>query len=136
MIEIDKAQRLIDLMIENYYLPKSSKVDYVELDENEDINIVFTYYDCEDYENVLVPREIWDLNSDAVFESWIDLLKEAQIEQNKTTFYEIVPKSCQNYLDYLEWRIEDEGRYSNCDEDTLWAKAQLELIREIKNHII
>ena len=136
MNDFKKAQHIINILTDNNYLPGSCEVIKVELNEDNNINIVFTYYDCEECENFIVPMEIWKLNSDKIIESYIDLLVAAEEEQNKRSFYEIIPKSCQNYLDDLEWEIDDGGRYSNCDEDTLWYKAQLELIRKIKNHKI
>lgn len=39
------------------------------------------------------------------------------------------------YLYSVKNRINENGMYSNCPDDTNWYKAQLELINEIINYI-
>ena len=136
MEDIKKAQHIINIMTDNNYLDRGAEVISIELNKDNNVNITFVYNDTEEFENFTIPIEIWKLDSDEIIKSYVDLLIAAEEEQNKRTFYEVIPNICQKYLDYLEFKIKDKGMYSNCYEDLLWYKGQLELIREIKKHIV
>ncbi|MCH5167533.1 MAG: hypothetical protein J1F35_06520 [Erysipelotrichales bacterium] len=86
MNDFKKAENIVQLMKELRYLPNSWEVISVELMENDDINIVFNYDDCEDYENVVVPQKIWELDSYEVYKAWINLLIESDREQSITNY--------------------------------------------------
>ena len=62
------------------YIPNYFFVESVELVENDNINIVLTYFGCEEYEKVVVPSEIWEMDSYEVYKSWINLLIETENE--------------------------------------------------------
>ncbi|MCH5167534.1 MAG: hypothetical protein J1F35_06525 [Erysipelotrichales bacterium] len=40
-----------------------------------------------------------------------------------------------NYLNNIKDRINESGMYSNCQDDTNWYRAQLELINEIIDYV-
>lgn len=83
MGEIKKAQHIIDIMIDSNYLPKSSEVISIELTEDENVKVIFTYYGSEEYDDFVVPMEVWKIDSDKIIEHWVDLMISAEEEQNK-----------------------------------------------------
>ena len=106
MNEIKKAQRIINIMTDNNYLPYSSEVLSVELTEDNNINVVFTYNDCEDYENFVVPLEVWKLDSDKVIEHWVDLLIEAEKEQYNPPIKDYIVRNPMK-VQAIEWNNEN-----------------------------
>lgn len=129
MNDFKKAENIVQLMKELRYIPNNTEVLKIELNEDNNINIVFI-----DYENIIVPREVWEMDSYEIYKSWINLMIEAEKEQNKITFYDTLPDIHKKYFDRLENEIKEDSQYPNCSNDKIWFMAQLELIKRIKNH--
>lgn len=86
MNDFKKAENIVQLMKELKYLPNSFEVESVELNENNDINIVLTSIGFTNYENVIIPAEVWNMDSYEVYKAWINLMIEAENETDECEY--------------------------------------------------
>lgn len=132
MEDFKLAESLIALMMDLRYIKDKVSVKSISLDENDDIWIALESNEPND--RVVVPRKIWDLRSMDVFESWVRLLIAADEEQendgSNSIFYDLTDPH-KDFVKYIYQDICEQGAFSNCQEDTDYYKAQLELIHRL-----
>ena len=102
MNEIKKAQHIIDIMIDSNYLPTGSEVISIELTEDENVKVIFASYGCEEYDDFVVPMEVWKIDSDKIIEHWVDLIIEAEKEQYNPPIKDYVVRNPMK-VQAIEW---------------------------------
>lgn len=80
MNDFKKAENIVQLMKELNCISNNVELTSVELNENNDIDIVFGCFGCDNYQKIVIPEEVWEMDSYEVYKAWINLMIEAEKE--------------------------------------------------------